>query len=107
MNGFREHFLERYFAYRRQYVAAIAERAPHRVRLAITSEVARLTFVVCGSALCAFIFGLLTVGSFGVEGLGWREIVFGTCTVFATAFGLLSLRGIVDAVAAARALGET
>jgi hypothetical protein len=107
MQGFRKHFLDKFFAYRRLYVAAIAERAPHRVRLAITSEIARLSFVVCGAALCAFIFGLLTVGAFGVDGFGWREFVFGFCTLAATAFGLLSLRGIVDAVAAARALRES
>jgi MFS family permease len=107
MDGFREHFLDKYFAYRRQYVAAIAERAPHRVRLAITSEIARLAFVVCGAALCAFIFGLLTVGAFGVDGFGWREAVFAACTLSAAAFGLLSLRGILDALAAARALPES
>ena len=107
MSGFREHFLDKYFAYRRQYVAAIAERAPQRVRLAITSEVARLAFVVCGSAFFAFIFGLLTIGAFGVDGLGWREVLFGACTAAAAAFCLLSLRGVVDALAAARALGRT
>ncbi len=107
MKGFREHFLDKYFAYRRQYVAAIAERAPHRVRLAITSEVARLAFVVCGAALCAFIFGLLTAGAFGVDGFGWRGVLFACCTVSSAAFGLLSLRGILDAIAAARGLKGT
>lgn len=107
MMGFREHFLDKYFAYRRRYVAAIAERAPGRVRLAITSEVARLAFVILGAAFCAFIFGLLTFAAFGTDGFGWRGIAFGSCAASALTFASLALRGLLDALAAARSLRET
>ncbi len=107
MTGFREHFLDKYFAYRRRYVAAIAERAPGRVRLAITSEVARLAFVIFGAALCALIFGLLTFAAFAIDGFGWRGVAFGSCAASSLTFGLLALRGLLDAIAAARSLRKT
>jgi hypothetical protein len=104
MTGFREHFLEKYFGYRRQYVAAIEQRAPRGVRLAISSEIARLAFVIFGAALCALIFWLLTVAAFGLDGFGWRGITFAVCAVSATALGFLAFRGMLEAIAAARSM---
>jgi len=65
MSAFREHFLDKYFGYRRRYVGAVAELAPNRRRLAVASEIARLGFSFAGCALVAFIMGIVFVGSFG------------------------------------------
>jgi hypothetical protein len=75
----------RYFAYRRLYVDAIAERAPRRAVLAVVSEVARLGFVAIGAGLFAVIAWALTAGAYGRQGgLVWA-FVFGTAAVAITA----------------------
>ncbi len=100
MSAFQEHFLDKYFGYRRRYVEAVAAIAPERRSLAVASELARLGFSVAGNALCAAIFWLLFRGS--VERLGWiavLPVVFAVLAVLPTAFGLLALRSMFSALA--------
>ena len=65
MSAFREHFLDKYFGYRRRYVRAVAELAPNRRSLAVASEIARLSFSCAGCALVVFIMGIVFLGSLG------------------------------------------
>ncbi len=100
MSGFKEHFLDKYFAYRRRYVDYIAREAPERAHLAVLSEIARLGFMIAGNALCAAIFWALTAGAAGrAGGSGLWPAVFGLLALVPTAFGLLAARGLAAAVA--------
>jgi hypothetical protein len=103
MSAFQEHFLDKYFGYRDQYVAYMAEHAPRRERLAIASEVARLSFSVAGSVLCAAIFWVLGVEA--IERAGGVSAVAATfllCALGATYFAVLGLRGLATAIRALR-----
>ncbi|MBD5655466.1 MAG: hypothetical protein IAI50_09875, partial [Candidatus Eremiobacteraeota bacterium] len=61
--AFKEHVLDKYFAYRRRYVDHILREAPHRASLAVLSELARLAFAIAANGLCAAIFWLLAAGA--------------------------------------------
>ncbi|GAC1303241.1 MAG: hypothetical protein NVS2B3_09950 [Vulcanimicrobiaceae bacterium] len=98
MSGFREHFIDKYFAYRRRYVDEVAARAPHRRAWAVASEIARLAFVIFGCLLCALIFGALTLGAFGRSGLAVLPVLFLTLAVVPIVFASLSLRGLAVAL---------
>jgi hypothetical protein len=98
MSGFQEHFLDKYFGYRAQYVSYMAQHAPHRERLAIVSEVARLCFSLTGSALCAAIFWVLSVEAIGRSGT--LVVTFAACALGATFFTVLALRGLLLAIRA-------
>ncbi len=91
MSGFKDHFLDKYFDYRRRYVDYIVAEAPARARLANLSEIARLAFMIAGNVLCAAIFWLLVGGALGV--------VFGLLALVPTSFALLALAGIGRAFA--------
>jgi hypothetical protein len=95
MSGFREHFLDKYFAYRVRYVAYVAACAPHREGWAVASEVARLSFVSLGSGLCALPFCLLTAAALQRHSL-WMW-VFALCAVLGMAFALAALLGALRA----------
>ena len=97
MSGFQEHFLDKYFSYRRRYVDEVAARAPHRRPWAVASEIARLGFVIFGNVLCILIFGALTVAAFGRSGLAILPVVFLLCTALPIYFVVLSVRGLVVA----------
>ena len=99
MSAFREHFLDKYFAYRTKYVAHIERTAPHRVRWAIASEAARLSFVFFGSGVCALLFGLLAAGAFGRHS-AWA-LVFAVC---AAVGGVFAAAALWNALRAARLL---
>ena len=104
MSAFREHFLDKYFAYRRRYVDHIVREAPERASLAVFSEMARLGFQIAGSTLCAAIFWLLTAGAVArANGLGAWPVVFALCALVPTIFLALSLAGFT---AAARDIGR-
>lgn len=98
MSAFREHFLDKYFAYRRRYVDHIVREAPERASLAVASEVARLGFQVAGCALCALIFWLLTAGAAARGSAPTLFVVFALCALVPTLLLLLSLGGIAAAV---------
>jgi hypothetical protein len=100
VSGFRKHFLDRYFGYRRLYVDAILERAPRRATLAVASEMARLSFVIVGCALTGLILWLLTAGAAARAGglRGW-VLVFAACAAAPTILGILSVVGVARAVA--------
>jgi len=98
VSGFQEHFLDKYFAYRRPYVDAVSRRAPHRRPWAVASEIARLAFVIFGNALCGLIFGALTVAAFGRSGIALLPIVFFTLTALAVLFAALAVRGLAVAI---------
>ena len=99
MSAFQEHFLEKYFAYRRRYVEGVAARAPHRRSWAIVSELARLGFMIFGNALCALIFWALTVAAFGrAHGVAVLPLTFLVLAVVPTVFAAMALRGIADAL---------
>ena len=99
VSAFREHFLDKYFAYRRRYVDHIVREAPRRAPLAVVSEIARLGFQAIGCGLCAMIFWLLTVGAVGrAGGVGVWPVVFAFCALVPTAFLFLSLAGIAAAL---------
>jgi len=100
MSGFRDHFLDKYFAYRARYVAAVADGDPRRVRLAVVSEIARLGFVVAGTALLALVLWLLVVGAVGRIGVGARTIVFAACALATTYLGLRACVGLARALGA-------
>ena len=96
--AFRDHFLDKYFGYRRNYVAAVAALAPNRRSLAVTSEVARLAFVIAGSGLCALVFWALVVGSAERGGPFW-PLVFVAFALVPTIFAALAVRGVIAALA--------
>jgi len=99
VSGFQEHFLAKYFAYRRPYVEAVSARAPHRRSWAVASEIARLAFVIFGNALCALIFGALAVAAFGRSGgIDVLPLVFFGLTAVPALFAALALRGFAVAV---------
>jgi len=98
VSGFREHFLEKYFAYRRRYVDHILGRAPARARLANLAEIARLAFVALGSGLVALIFWLLTAGAAARTGVfGWLPL-FALLALASSAAALGSLAGLTAAL---------
>jgi hypothetical protein len=100
VSGFREHFIDKYFGYRRRYVDHIVAEAPARARLANLSEIARLGFMIAGNVLCAAIFWLLVVGAFDrAGGLGVWIVVFALLALLPTAFALLAVLGIARAFA--------
>ena len=99
MSGIRKHFVERYFRYRRRYVAAIAQRAPHRLRLAIASEILRLGFVVVGSGFIGFIFAILAYGAFTRDGAALGPLVFVVCSGLALGAAALAAADLPAACA--------
>ncbi len=100
MSGFKDHFLDKYFDYRRRYVDYIVAEAPARGRLANLSEIARLAFMIAGNLLCAAIFWLLVAGALGRSGgSGIWPAVFGLLALVPTAFALLAFAGIGRAFA--------
>jgi hypothetical protein len=100
VRGFQEHFLDKYFGYRRRYVEAVAAIAPERRSLAVASELARLGFSVAGNALCAAILWLLCWGSVQRSGgAGVWPIVSGLLALLPTGFGLLAVRAMFAALA--------
>jgi len=105
VSGFREHFLDKYFAYRRRYVEGVAERAPHRRTWAVFSEIARLGFMIAGNALCALIFWALTAGAFGRSGLGILPLTFLVLALLPTLFAALATRGLGVALGERARLG--
>ena len=99
MSAFREHFLDKYFGYRRRYVEAVAAIAPERRGLAVASEIARLAFSVFANALCATILWALLAGSLArPAGSSVWPLVFGLLAALPTFFGVLSIRAIVTAL---------
>jgi hypothetical protein len=100
VSGFREHFLDKYFAYRRRYVDYIVREAPERAQLAVLSEIARLAFMIAGNVLCAVIFWVLTAGALARPGgAGVWPAVFALLALVPSLFALLALRGLAEAVA--------
>jgi len=98
--AFREHFLDKYFGYRRQYVDAIAAIAPNRRSLAVASEIARLAFSIFGNGLCAVILWFLFAGAIGrAGGFGTWPVVFGILALLPTIFGLMAIRSFGLALA--------
>lgn len=106
MSAFREHFLDKYFAYRRRYVDHILREAPQRAALAVAAEIARLGFQAIGSALCALIFWLLTAGAAVRTNAAMWVVVFALCALVPTVFLVLSLGGIVAALRDRRRVKE-
>jgi hypothetical protein len=103
MSAFQEHFLDKYFGYRDRYVAYMAEHVPRRERLAIASEVARLSFSLAGSALCAAIFWVLSAEAIErAARLTALSATFLACALGASYFCVLALRGLAAAVQALR-----
>ncbi|MDQ2909174.1 MAG: hypothetical protein M3R44_07480 [Candidatus Eremiobacteraeota bacterium] len=99
MSALRQHVLDKYFGYRRLYVAHIERAAPQRGSLAVLSEIARLAFMIVGNALCALIFWVLTVSAAArAGGFGPWPVVFGICALLPTLFAVLSLTGLANAV---------
>ncbi len=96
VTGFRVHFLEKYFAYRRRYVEYMLGEAPRRGVLANLSEVVRLAFVATGSALIAAILWVLAVPALGRAPF-WG-LVFVLLALAATAAAGGALAGVVAAL---------
>jgi F0F1-type ATP synthase membrane subunit a len=100
MLAIREHFLDKYFGYRRRYVDAVAALAPNRRPLAVASEIARLAFSIFGNVLCAAILWFLFAGAVGrTGGIGTWPVVFGILALLPTIFGLLAMRSFGLALA--------
>lgn len=99
MSAFRDHFLDKYFAYRRRYVAEVVRIAPQRGSLAVLAEIARLGFMIAGNGLCAVILWALTAGAAARTGdaLLW-PVVFGLCALVPTLFVVLAAVGVCAAV---------
>jgi CHASE2 domain-containing sensor protein len=107
MSAFKEHFVDKYFGYRRRYVDYILEAAPHRAVLAVLSEVVRLAFIVAASALCAAIFWLLSAGALvRSAGPGAWFVVSVLCALSASALGLFALGGLLSALRDRRRVAE-
>ncbi len=99
MSAFRDHFLDKYFAYRRRYVAHIERVAPQRGSLAVLSEIARLAFMIAGNLLCAIILWALAAGAVArTGGFGLWPVVFGLCALAPTLFIVLSAAGLCAAL---------
>ncbi|MBC5822817.1 MAG: hypothetical protein GIX01_12705 [Candidatus Eremiobacteraeota bacterium] len=108
MSAFRDHFWDKYFSYRRQYVAHVVRVAPQRGSLAFLSEIARLGFMVAGNLLCAVILWALTAGAAGrTGGFGLWPVVFGLCALVPTLFVALATGGLCAAVADRRRVQST
>ena len=96
MSAFREHFLDKYFGYRRRYVRAVAELAPNRRRLAVVSEIARLGFSFTACALVIVIMGALFVAALRAASW-WNVAYFGLILAMPLVFAGFSLAGLRDA----------
>jgi len=105
VSGFRDHFLDKYFAYRKRYVEGVAERAPHRRMWAVVSEIARLGFMIFGNLLCALIFWSLTIASFARSGPSLLLLTFLVLALVPTIFAAMATRGIAVALAERDKLG--
>ena len=73
------------------------ELAPNRGRLAVAAEIARLSFVVAGSALIALIFWLLTVAAAGRRAIPLM-MTFGLLAVLCVIATATGIAGVVQAV---------
>lgn len=102
MSGWQEHFLDKYFAYRERYVAAIVAQAPGRKSWAVAAEVARLSFVLFGCSICAAILWVPTLQQAGQGRFGLGVILTGLCAGAATLLGIRTLGGWWRAVNALR-----
>ncbi len=96
MSAFREHFLDKYFGYRRLYVRAVADLAPNRRRLAVASELARLGFSFTACALVILIMGALFVQAVRV-GSWWNVAYFGIILAMPLVFAGFCVVGLRDA----------
>jgi len=102
--GFKEHFIEKYFAYRRRYVDHIAREAPQRASLANLSELARLSFMVAGNVLCALILWALALGAASHDGgFAFRPLAFDVLALIPTGFAAMAAAGFAVALGARRA----
>ncbi|MEO6990550.1 MAG: hypothetical protein ABI346_00010 [Candidatus Baltobacteraceae bacterium] len=106
MGGFREHLIDRYFGFRERYVAAVAERAPASLRMAIVAEIARLGFLLAGCGLICAVFAVLAWGALQREGVTLWPSVFVLCALVAGLASSLSVRGLAVAARRLRALRE-
>ena len=104
VSGFREHFLDKYFAYRRRYVDYILSEAPQRGVLANLSEVIRLAFVCTGSLLIGAILWTLTVLAVSRQPVG--SVIYGLCALGASASAWGAASGIVAALRDRRRVEE-
>ena len=104
MSAFREHFLDKYFAYRRRYVDYILTEAPNRGGLANLSEVVRLAFTLTGSLLIGVIVWTITVLSLSRPTLG--TAVYALMSLAATAAAAAAALGIVAALRDRRRVEE-
>ncbi|MDQ2857045.1 MAG: hypothetical protein M3R53_00140 [Candidatus Eremiobacteraeota bacterium] len=95
MTSFNEHFLGKYFAYRRRYVDYILAEAPARASLAVGSELARLAFMLAGNALCGLILWALAAGAIARSN-AWA-LLFVVLAALPTAFAALTVRGLIAA----------
>ncbi|MBD5633874.1 MAG: hypothetical protein IAI49_05290 [Candidatus Eremiobacteraeota bacterium] len=99
MSAFNDHFVAKYFGYRRRYVDYIVSSAPARARLANLSEIARLGFMIAGNVLCAAILWLLVSGAIERSGIAPWPVAFILLALLPTFFALLAGRGIAAAIA--------
>ena len=106
MDAFREHFLRKYFGYRRRYVDYVAGEAPARAALAVLSEIARLAFAAFGAALCAIILGTLTTDALRREGVRAWPVVFALLTLSAAVLFAFALGGMLEAFGDRRRVEE-
>lgn len=107
MAAFKEHFLDKYFGYRRRYVDHIVLEAPERAPLAVLSELTRLAFEVAGNVLCAAILWVLAAGAAGrAGGLGGWPLLFGAMACVPTAFAVMSAAGFAAALRDRRRVQE-
>ncbi|MGH7707154.1 MAG: hypothetical protein ACREM8_08125 [Vulcanimicrobiaceae bacterium] len=102
MNAWREHFLDRYFAYRDRYVEAVRAREPARTRLAIAAETVRLSFVLFGCSLCALILWIPAAGAFARGSIGAGAVLTGACAAAASVLAIRTAAGLVRALGALR-----
>lgn len=93
----REHFIDKYFRYRRRYVDHMVREAPHRAVLAVDAEVVRLTSLGCFSALCAVLMWLLTAAAFARSSPAWSAFAI-ALAIGATAIAIAAAAGILDAL---------
>lgn len=91
--------LSRTFAYRRLYVDAVYERAPHRALLAVWAEILRLSFVFVACVLFATIFWALGFGAYARDGLLslWTVAAF-ACALASSAGALAAAAGVLSAL---------
>jgi len=99
VTGFREHVLDKYFSYRRRYVAYFEDSVPARASLANAAEIARLCFMLLGCALFAAIFWIVTVAAFSRTGIAPSSVLLALCAALTTACALLAMRGLYAASA--------